>query len=74
MNVERVKKAIADKSCNALPLKVNQIGFTTKALAGKGQKDSLEELYGTGDNCAAAGAPGRGTSTGGRRFPGREWG
>jgi len=31
-NVERVKKAIADKSCNALLLKVNQIGSMTEAI------------------------------------------
>ena len=30
MNVERVKKAIADKSCNALLLKVNQISSMTE--------------------------------------------
>jgi len=31
-NVTRVKKAIADKSCNALLLKVNQIGSMTEAI------------------------------------------
>jgi len=31
-NVERVKKAIDDKSCNALLLKVNQIGSMTEAI------------------------------------------
>merc|ERR1712147_284059 len=31
-NVTRVKKAIADKACNALLLKVNQIGSVTEAI------------------------------------------
>merc|ERR1719203_1755575 len=31
-NVERVQQAIADKSCNALLLKVNQIGTMTEAI------------------------------------------
>merc|ERR1712151_403701 len=31
-NVERVKKAITDKSCNALLLKVNQIGSMSEAI------------------------------------------
>merc|ERR1712032_228066 len=31
-NVERVKTAIADKSCNALLLKVNQIGSITESI------------------------------------------
>merc|ERR1719491_2353036 len=31
-NVERVKKAITDKSCNALLLKVNQIGTMSEAI------------------------------------------
>merc|ERR1711972_1242073 len=31
-NVERVKRAIADKSCNALLLKVNQIGSMSEAI------------------------------------------
>ena len=31
-NVERVKMAIKDKSCNALLLKVNQIGSMTEAI------------------------------------------
>merc|ERR1711966_367599 len=31
-NVTRVKKAIDDKSCNALLLKVNQIGSITEAI------------------------------------------
>jgi len=32
-NVERVKKAIADKACNALLLKVNQIGTISESIA-----------------------------------------
>eukprot|EP00971_Amphidinium_carterae_P136936 2713643-Amphidinium_carterae.1 len=31
-NVERVKKAITDKSCNALLLKVNQIGSVSESI------------------------------------------
>jgi enolase len=31
-NIERVKKAVANKSCNALLLKVNQIGTVSESI------------------------------------------